>query len=105
MEPEKLRSEAELQALVVKELAKVGCDCLALQLHSARGWPDLTVLKRCKTGEVSRPVFLELKIPGGKISKQQWGVSEFLFSHGQVWYCVDSVADAVETVKREFGLK
>ena len=96
------RDEGSIQQEIVEKLAGLGYDCLCLELTGGRGWPDLVVFKRSKNGEKTRPLFLEIKDPRGKVSPHQWKVSEFLFSHGQTWYYTDSVAEAIEIVEREF---
>lgn len=96
------QDERKLQGRIVDKLAELGFDCLCLVLAGQRGWPDLTVFKR---GDAkNRVVFLEVKLPSGKVSPQQWHVSEWLHARGQSWFIATSVEDAVTAVQREFRL-
>lgn len=73
--PVKRELEKDAETLLKNECEKNGAHCLKLRFVSFVGAPDRLVL-------CGRPVFVELKKPGGKLSKAQVMVHELLKSHG-----------------------
>ena len=59
-----------------------------------KGWPDLTVYKF-----ESKPIFLELKSPKGRLSKEQRQWQQKLESMGFDWFLIRSLDDVKKALK------
>lgn len=57
------------------------------------GWPDLVILKG--EGEV---LFLELKMPHGKLSQRQKSKRDWLVGHGYSWFLCKSKEDVIKAI-------
>jgi hypothetical protein len=89
--------EGKLQAHVLKWCKKrmVGFLRLAFMPGAAVGWPDTAILLRG-----GRPLFIEFKRPGGKVSAKQQERIDWLRDNGYRVEVFDKYDDAIECIQR-----
>lgn len=73
--PAKRELEKDAEALLKRECKKHGAHCFKLTFIACVGAPDRLVL-------CGRPVFIELKKPGGRLSKTQVLMHQLMREHG-----------------------
>lgn len=101
-----MKAETALKAAIIQALEAIGCEVAntpAGQLRARRGyvhlapkgWPDIS-------GYLpdGRFLGLEVKMPKGKLSREQEAWRERAAKHGCVVGVVRSVAEAIEAVRK-----
>lgn len=71
-----------------------------------KGWPD--IYGALPLGPISIPLLIEVKAPGGVISKDQWDIASDarkVGAHYIVAESLDELADAITEMKEEFRLR
>ena len=81
--------ESDIERRLVELIKEHGGRCLKLKLASGRGFPDRTILL-----PGGRIIFVELKKPGGVVSRHQRDWHGVLRLLGFKVYVIDSIEDA-----------
>ena len=88
--------ESDIERKLTRELKKLGITSIKLRLLGDRGWPDRLILL-----PGGRPLFLELKRPGGKTSKQQEIKINLLHDLGYHVAISDNVDRAINYIRSQ----
>lgn len=93
-----VRPEKRIELAIEKRLKTMGYLVLRLSFVGRRGFPDLTVVNDGKV------ISLEVKRNrGGRISANQYNVSDLLFEAGWPVHFVTGVESAVQLVVEQLG--
>jgi hypothetical protein len=102
-----LQSERKLQVMIVNYLRQHGIEPLwhRMDKRSAAtvGWPDLTL--SIQQGLRTFPLLIEVKLPQGRLSKDQILMREKLTTEPNCWfYFVVTSLEEVQQILRKFGV-
>jgi len=84
------KSESEIQAAVIRYARDNGVPHIRLTMRQGltTGWPDVLFLI-----PGGKPLFMEFKAPGKKMTKVQEYRAQILSMQGYVWCACDNVSD------------